>query len=165
MLLSNRFYTVYDLREIVRQRSVRIRTSAVFENHSFVWKPWHGLPENHESEVQKKLNPPRITSHRWVDSGFISPVRLDPGIYRLTATISGRVEGPDPSPGHVSLHGIRELLKIPAGVYKDATRFSTIFRVPAGGFEGHLSFGLGGWGVGRGSLQLNSLQIERLESY
>jgi hypothetical protein len=94
----------------------------------------------------------------WVNAA----IRLEPGLYRATARISGHVAGSIPHPGHVSLVGWSKILRLPAGNYPPGTRFDDCFVIGPRGYTGHLAFGLGGWGLGSGALTLEDLTIEKL---
>jgi hypothetical protein len=136
---------------------VAVDADTILDMDDFKWKRW---PNNLRSNgIEIKNFPPYIASRTLVDAGLTAPLKLEPGVYRLIADVTGRLDGPGNGPGHISLHGKRKLLWIPSGDYTKGATFCIEFNISSE-FNGYLSFGLGGWEKGRGHLKLNNLVIE-----
>src|SRR5262249_54342029 len=113
------------------------------------WTPWGtGFEAKRPGSLE-------VTSSKLADVALIAPVSLQPARYEISAVIRGIVEGH----AHVSLHGVKKLIDIPAGDYSNSATFSTILDVDAPGFQGQLAFGLGGWAQGAGQVTLESLHL------
>ena len=112
-------------------------------------------------KLEEKIK--RVESIEYTDAALVSnDIFLPPGVYRLDAILDWDVSGgPEGMHGaHVSIHGKRILVPImPSRAVGE--RVSCYFRV--GGDPFKLSFGLGGWSIGKGFIHLKELKIGLVE--
>ncbi|ARG98740.1 hypothetical protein B6N58_14360 [Legionella micdadei] len=121
------------------------------------WQIWNSDPQN---KISYQISELVISSkNHLVDSALVSPIHLSKGTYQISAKIAGYVKEGN---GHISLLGAQKLIIIPPATYSRPTIFTNIFTVTEPDWEGLLGFGLGGWSVGKGSIQLQDLVIEQL---
>jgi hypothetical protein len=140
------------------KRGVRsVRSGPAITLEAMKWDKWGVSTNGSEDNPVTRT----VSSPTEADFGLISPVHLLPGVYRIKANIAGSITGPSEGAAHISLHGKEKLINIQPGNYekgKDFTGYSSL----TGGFQGYISFGLGGWSHGAGWIRLNALTIERI---
>jgi len=165
VLVETPWHVAVDLRRPLPDNVVRRLTSlgtvrglAVIDGRSLTWAGSSAVRPG----VVVASAPPRISASDLVDLSLTAPVKLAPGWYRVTAQVSGEVDGVGYGPGQVSLVGLTKLIAVPAGRYPPGTRFEDYFSIGPAGYAGLLGFGLGGWTAGKGTLELEGLWIERL---
>ena len=106
-------------------------------------------------DVNRRL----VQSLAFTDGGLVSSeIVLPAGLYRLQATLDWDVvsKDADTNGAHISIHGRRMLLPIKSSSAVD--KHVTIY-FQANGEPFNLSFGLGGWASGKGSIALKEMKI------
>lgn len=118
------------------------------------WKLWINAPVLHLSASNPHTRY-LDSSEQLIDAAFYTFLKLSPGYYQVTAEIQGHISEGN---AHLSLMGFKKLITIPPGKYS-ATKLVNTFFIDKPGFIGNIAFGLGGWELGRGKIQLTGLEI------
>lgn len=106
----------------------------------------------------------RVTSAQATDAGLASnPIVLPAGFYRLEATLDVDVSSSAPAPraAHLSMHGKTLLISIPTSTVT-GQHVQAWLRSDGQPFQ--LSFGLGGWSQGTGTVALKALTISAIDA-
>lgn len=107
----------------------------------------------------------RVSSDSFADAGMASQVMVLPiGYYKLDATLDWNIGATSPGVhgGHISIHGVKILIPVPESQESNKLVSSYFY---SDGKPLRISFGLGGWGIGRGFIQLKKLQISPVEGW
>lgn len=103
--------------------------------------------------------PFRVASASFADAALVTqPLQLPAGLYRIDAVLDWDLQAGQPGGhgGHVSLQGVRILIKLPPGVQRGKA-VSAYFS--SDGTPKPISFGVGGWTTGKGSVTMRALTI------
>lgn len=137
----------------------------LFEPHGLVHAPVIRLPDlRFETFGQATFDVAqhRVSADTATDAALVSnEIALPAGLYEIEAIIDGNASAGTPGShaAHLSQHGKALLIAIPGKTYTDE-HFKHYFY--ADGKTLRLSFGLGGWGSGSGSVVLKDLTISRI---
>jgi hypothetical protein len=123
------------------------------------WTPWNASVGG---SLELVNGYPRVESPVPVDTGFVSSGVDANEAMLIYAAFAGAIDGAGAYAAHLSLHAERPLIRLPSGTYLPTRSYRAIVYVPDG-TPRRLSFGLGGWGTGKGRIQLAKLEAFRLE--
>jgi hypothetical protein len=134
----------------------KLRLNQIVTGSMLGWEPWN---VNGGSVVKVEEGQPEIASRMPVDAGFVSqPIQIE-GTVLIRARFQGVVTSLDRHAAHLSLHGHQILIEIPSGSYSGEHAMYAIVPGPSKAETHRLSFGLGGWAKGAGSIRLLELDI------
>lgn len=106
----------------------------------------------------------RVSAEATTDAGLVSnQIVLPPGFYKLEATLDLDVSSVAPAPhaAHLSMHGKALLAPF---MTSTVTGQRVAVSLHSNGQPFQLSFGLGGWSQGKGTVQLKALTISAIDT-
>ncbi|MCX7320344.1 MAG: hypothetical protein NT113_12925, partial [Hyphomicrobiales bacterium] len=121
----------------------RVKREAILSLSAVDWRAFGEAPH---VGYPNGGNQPEVESDVDADVGVVSQSFRVCGLLKVVARVEGEVASSGADAAHISLHGETKLLSFKPGRYTSR----------------RLSFGLGGWSVGRGRLRLVDLQLTQL---
>lgn len=158
--LKGYWVLVDNLQYVIAFPKKRITIAPVLDMDEVQWTTW-----NSADGVRMAIHDgvPEVQSARPVDSGFSSQEFHFKGSFLIRASFEGEIEGAGTHAGHLSLHGLQPIIRLPAGKYTSTQIKQGIFSLSEGKTVQRLAFGLGGWSEGSGSLRLKKLEVYQLQ--
>jgi hypothetical protein len=141
----------------VKSSRVAITTADDLQAVKGPWHPWSSV-----SPVVARFSPETMTveSDAPTDAALLSAPLSVPGLLLARGTLVASVSGNLAYAAHVSVHGRMRLAGIPPGGGMRQWRFFNVFDGGADPFQ--ISFGLGGWSLGAGTVTLTDFQLLRV---